>query len=90
VWASLIEVALVLMEGPAEVTLIEDEEKVEAFASQAAQESLAYGISFRSLKGSSQDLDIGPIGDPVKSSAELVVVITNQESWSLAERRCFP
>jgi hypothetical protein len=78
------------MEGLAEVTLIEDKEEVKAFAPQAAQESLADSICLGSLKGSRQNLDIGPISDPVEGSAELVVVITNQESWSLAEGCCFP
>jgi|GEM_PF-4065699 len=32
VWTSLIEVALVLLQAPAQMTLIEDEEMVEAFA----------------------------------------------------------
>jgi hypothetical protein len=81
--------ALVLIEGPAEVTIIEDEEKVEAFAPQAAQESLADGIGRGCLKGSGQDLDIGSISDPVQSIAELVVVVASQEAWSLAEGSCF-
>jgi hypothetical protein len=90
VWASLIEVVLVLPYDPAEVALIEDKEKVEAFAPYAAQESLAYGIGLGSLKGSGQDFDTGPLSDPVKGMAELVVVVANQESWSLAKRSCLP
>ena len=82
--ASFIEVALVLTEGPVEVTLIEDEEEVEAFAPQAAQESLADGIGLGCLDGSGQDLDIGPISDPVKGIAELVVVVADYESWSVS------
>ena len=89
VWASFIEVVLVLPYDPAEVTLIEDEEEVQAFSPQAAQESLADGISLGSLKGSGQDFDIGSISDPVEGIAELVVVVANQEARALAERRCF-
>ena len=48
---------------PAELALIEDEEKVEAFAPHAAQESLAYSIRLGSMIGCGQDFDIGPISD---------------------------
>ena len=86
----MIEVGLVLLHGPAEMALIEDEEEVQAFAPHTAQESLANGIGLGRLIGCGQDLDIGPISDSVEGIAELVVVVANQEAWSLAKRGCFP
>ena len=84
----MIEVGLVLFHNPAEMAFIEDEEKVEAFASNTAQESLANGIGLGCLIGCGQDFDIGSLGDSVEDVAELVVVVTNQEAWPLAKRGC--
>ena len=86
----MVEVGLILLHDLAQMALIEDEEKVQAFAPQAAQKSLADGIGLRRLIGCGQNLNPAPIRHPVEGIAELVVVVANQESWSLAKRGCCP
>ncbi len=70
--ARLIEVGLVLLHDLVEMAFIEDEEKVEAFASDTAQESLAYSIRLGSLIGCGQDFDTGPLGDLSKARPNLL------------------
>jgi hypothetical protein len=44
--SGLVEIGLILLHGPIEMALIEDEEVVQAFPPHTAQESLANGIGF--------------------------------------------
>lgn len=86
----VIEVGLILLQCLAEMTFVQDEEEVEAFAPYTAQESLANGIGHGRLIGCFQDVDIGPISDSVECVAELAVVVTNKKPWSPAKWGGFP
>ena len=84
----MIEVGLVLPDDLAEMRLIEDEEEVQAYAPQTAQESLANGVGLGCLIGSGQDIDIGSLSESVEGIAKLVVVVADEKAWSLAKGSC--
>ena len=86
----MIEVGLVLLHDLAEMTLVEDEEEIQAFAPHTAQESLANGVGLAGFIRRGQDVDIGPLSDSVECRAVLVVVVANQEAATLTEGRRLP
>jgi hypothetical protein len=89
VWSGMVEIGLILLHGPIELLLVQDEEEVEAFTPHTAQKTLANSVGLGGLIRCGQDFDAGPFGDPVEGVAELVVVVANQEAWPLAKGSSF-
>jgi len=84
-----VEERAVLLQHVFEVPLAEDDDVIEALAPDAAKESFADGVHERSLNGRPKNADTGTGGGAVEVSAELAVVVANDELGSGAEGRGF-
>jgi len=87
VWPGMIEIGLILLHRPIEMSLTQDQEEIKAFPPRAAQESLANGIGLGRLIGRGQDLNPGPLRHAGEGSPELVVVVANEEARTLTKGR---
>ena len=61
VWSGMIEVCLILFNCPMQMSLTQDEEKVQALSSHAAQKALTDGVCFRRAIRSAQYLKPCPL-----------------------------
>jgi len=87
VWPRRVEVCAVRPEHAAQLTLVQDEQVVEARAPDAAEEPLADGIGARGPHGRAQHLDAAPSRDARELRAKRGVVVTDQEARPRAEGR---
>ena len=80
----------ILAQHALQVTRAEHDDVVEALATNAAQETFALGVHAGSPHGGAEDSDARSLRGSVEVHAELVVVVTDEEPGSLAERLCAP
>jgi hypothetical protein len=83
-------VEAVFLQHVLEVPLCEDDDVIEALSADAAEKSLANRIHERSLNGRPKNADTGTGGGAAEVSAELAVVVANDELGSGAEGRGLP
>jgi hypothetical protein len=74
-------VADVFGDDAVEVSAVEDENMVEAVATQGAQKALADGVHVGRAHGRADYPDPGGSRERVEGGPELVVAVANQESW---------
>jgi hypothetical protein len=74
-------VADVLGDDAVEVPAVEQENVVEALATQRAQKALADGVHVRRAHRGADYPDPGGARERVEGGPELVVAVPNQESW---------
>ncbi len=89
-WPRLVEVARVFEEDFEQVPLASDKDVAEAFASYAAEESLADRVRTRCADRCLHDLRAGAFGGTVEVATVLVVAIANDEPRPDPKRRCVP
>jgi hypothetical protein len=80
-------VEAILLQLMLEVPLAEDDYVIEALSANAAKESFAHGVHERCSDGGAENADTGTGGGPVEVSAELAVVVSDDQLGSGAERR---
>jgi hypothetical protein len=86
----MVEVGLILLHCPIEMSLIQHQEEVQAFPPHVAQKSLTNGVGLRRLIGRGQNLNPAPIRHPGEGLPILVVVVVNQEARTLTAGRRLP
>src|SRR5690606_39179870 len=82
-----VEVRDVLEQYGSQVTFPEDDDEVEAFAADAAEEALAGGVHERCADGCLEDANARAVRDAVEVRAELGVAIADDEARPCSERR---
>jgi hypothetical protein len=80
VWPLRVVVGEVDAEGVFEVAVADDEEPIEAFASDGADESFRVGVGSRRPDGGMDDADAFAAEDFVEGVAELAVAVVDQET----------
>jgi hypothetical protein len=86
VWTSVVEVGAELVEEQLQVVMTADENVVEAFASNRADEPLDVAVGLGRPDGGADDSDAGAFGYIIEEGAELGIVVAQEELGSFAER----
>ena len=86
----LIEVHDISIQHSLELLLVEDQQMIEAFLSDAPEEAFADSIGACGLNWPCEDLDHARFRHPSKARPELAIVITNQTLGYLPIRGRFP
>jgi hypothetical protein len=86
VGSGMVEVRLVLLHQPMQMSFAEDEEEIQALPSHTAQEAFADGICLGRAVRCPQDLYPG--SGSIERRAVLGVVVADEKARSLAKRGC--
>ena len=73
-------------QDPTKVILAEDQDVIEALASQGAEKSLTDGVQVGRLRRDRDDVDARAVGSGGKVAPKLPVVVSDQEPWRLVVR----
>ena len=79
VGSGVIEVRLILLHHPLQMSLAQDEEEVQALSPHTAQKALTVSIRLRRLIGCAQHLNSSPGSYRRERDAVLVVIVPNEE-----------
>ena len=88
-WPNIVDVRTVLSENPATLTVVEDEEVIQALSPDTAQEALAHGSGPWGTDGSPEDPDPARCCDASELGSIRAVVVTDQGARPYSERRRF-
>jgi hypothetical protein len=83
----VVEVRAVLAQGAAQLALVQDQEVIEALASDAPQEALARGVRARCPDGRAQHRDPTARRDAGERGPVLAVVVADEGARGAAEGR---
>ena len=85
VGSSVVEVGAELVEDLLQVVLTADENVVEAFASNRADEPLDVAVGLGRPDGRADHSNAGTVGDIIEDAAELGIVVAQEKLGSVAE-----
>ena len=85
VWTSFVEVGAELVEELLQVVMTADENEVEAFASNRADEPLDVAVGLGRPDGRADDSNASTGGNTIEDGAELGIVVAQEKLGSVAE-----
>jgi len=81
VGTAVVEEGDVLTHNASDVTLAENQDVIQAFASNTTEKALTKRIGFRRLQGRAEQLDMSTRDRSLKLQPIFVIVVADQEAW---------
>jgi len=84
--SSVVVVVNVFLHDAIGMPFAQEDEVIQAFAPETAQETFADGIGLRCAIGSAEDFNACPDGNMLERSPIFAVIVADQEAWTFSER----
>ncbi len=74
---------------PMQMTITQEQDMIQQFTPDAADETLAYGVGFRCFDWRMDHIDAAACGHVLELRTKLTIIIADEETRSFAKRRGF-